>query len=155
MIALELGWVDVGLGHHIWAPGVQPKKGQEILLAAEVIYDTGITIIRTSVVLFYHRIFGKQRRFRIALWITMAILIAWFIAITVLAIFYCTPVKKQFDFSIPGHCYSFYGTFIGVTAPNFFVDLLLLLLPVPMLWKLQIKKTKKVALTANFLLGYW
>ena len=85
----------------------------------------------------------------------MAILIAWYIAITVVAVFQCTPVKRQFDYTIPGHCLSFYGTFIGVTVPNFFIDVILLLLPVPMLWNLKIKKAKKVALTANFLLGYW
>ena len=85
----------------------------------------------------------------------MAILVAWYIAITALAVFQCSPVQKQFDYTIPGHCLSFYGTFIGVTAPNFFIDVVLLLLPVPMLWNLKIKKTKKFALTANFLLGYW
>ena len=85
----------------------------------------------------------------------MAILVAWYIAITALAVFQCSPVKKQFDYRISGRCLSFYGTFIGVTAPNFFIDVILLLLPVPMLWNLKIKKTKKLALTANFLLGYW
>ena len=73
---------------------------------------------------------------------------------TALSIFQCSPVQKQWDFAVPGHCYSLYGTFIGVTVPNVFIDLLLLILPVPMLWKLQIKTTKKLALTANFLLGY-
>ena len=155
LIGLELGWVSVGLGRHIWAPNVQPQKGLVIVFAAEVVYDTSITIIRMSVVLFYRRIFGKDRRFRMALWVTVAILIAWYIAITVLAVFQCSPVKKQFDYTIPGSCLSFYGTFIGVTVPNFFIDVILLLLPVPMLWKLKIKKAKKIALTANFLLGYW
>ena len=155
LIGLELGWVSAGLGRHIWAPNVHPQLGLIILFASEVVYDTSITIIRMSVLLFYHRIFGKDNRFRIALWITMAILVAWYIAITALAVFQCSPVQKQFDYTIPGHCLSFYGTFIGVTAPNFFIDVVLLLLPVPMLWKLKIKKTKKFALTANFLLGYW
>ena len=50
----------------------------------------------------------------------MAILVAWYIAITALAVFQCSPVQKQFDYTIPGHCLSFYGTFIGVTAPNLF-----------------------------------
>ena len=155
LIGLELGWVSVGLGRHIWAPHVQPQRGLIIVFAAEVVYDTSITIIRMSVLLFYHRIFGKEHRFKMALWITMVILVAWYIAITALAVFQCSPVKKQFDLTIPGHCLSFYGTFIGVTVPNFFIDVLLLLLPVPMLWNLKIKKTKKIALTANFLLGYW
>ena len=155
LIGLELGWVSVGLGRHIWAPNVQPHIGLIILFATEVVYDTGITIIRISVLLFYHRIFGKQNRFRMALWITMAILIAWFIAITAMAVFKCSPVKKQFDYTVPGYCLSIHRGFLGATAPNFLIDVILLLLPMPMLWNLKIKKTKKLALTANFLLGYW
>ena len=126
----------------------------KILLAIECVYDISITLIRLSVVLFYYRIFGKDRWFKIALWITSAILIAWFIALTVLAVFQCSPVARQWDYSIPGHCFSLYGTFVGVTISNVFVDVLLLVLPLPMLWKLQIKLKKKIALIANFMLGY-
>ena len=153
-IGLEIGWVSAGLGKHVWAPGVQPEKGYKILFALELVYGVGITLIRISVVLFYHRIFGRERKFRIALWCTGGMLIAWFIAISAVSIFQCSPVQKQWDYTLPGHCLSFYGTFIGVTAPNVFIDLFLLLLPVPMLWKLQIRTTQKIALTANFLLGY-
>ena len=153
-IGLEIGWVSAGLGKHVWAPGVQPEKGYKILFALELVYIAGITLIRISVVLFYHRIFGRERKFRIALWCTGGMLVAWFIAISAISIFQCSPVQKQWNYTLPGHCLSFYGTFIGVTAPNVFIDLFLLILPVPMLWKLQIKTTQKIALTANFLLGY-
>ena len=153
-IGLELGWVSAGLGKHVWASGVQRERGSKILFALELVYITGITLIRISVVLFYHRIFGRERHFRIALWHTGGMLIAWFLAINALSIFQCSPVQKQWENSVPGHCLSFYGTFIGVTASNVFIDLFLLILPVPMLWKLQIKKRQKIALTANFLLGY-
>ena len=151
---MEIGWVSAGLGKHVWAPGVEPEKGYKVLFALELIYVAGITLIRISVVLFYHRIFGRERYFRIALWCTGGMLIAWYIGITAVSIFQCEPVQKQWEYTLPGHCLSFYGTFIGVTAPNVFIDLFLLILPVPMLWKLQIRTTQKIALTANFLLGY-
>lgn len=124
------------------------------MLASEFTYDTSITLIRMSVILFYYRIFGKNRPFKISLWITAGILVAWWIAIDILAIFQCNPVARQWDHSIPGHCYSLYGTFLGVTVPNVFIDVLLLVLPLPMLWKLQISLRKKFALIANFMLGY-
>ena len=146
--------MSVGLGRHIWAPGVQPAKGLKILFATEIVYDTSITLIRLSVILFYQRIFGRQRHFRFALWITGAILVAWYIAITVTAIFQCSPIQKQWDYALPGYCHSLYGTFIGITVATLFVDVILLLLPMPMLWKLQIKTTKKIALIANFLIAY-
>ena len=44
---------------------------------------------------------------------------------------------------------------MGVTIPNIFVDLLILVLPLPMLWRLQMDMKKKILLTANFMLGYW
>jgi len=151
---LTLGWVSVGLGKHIWSPGVKPTVGFKILLASEFAYDTSITLIRMSAILFYYRIFGKNRPFEISLWITAGILVAWWIAIDTLAIFQCDPVSRQWDYSIPGHCYNLFGTFVGVTIPNVFIDVLILVLPIPMLWKLQISLRKKFALIANFMLGY-
>jgi len=149
-----LGWVSVGLGKHIWSPGVKPIVGFKIHLASELVYDTSITLVRMSVVLFYYRIFGRNRSFKISLWITAGVLVAWWIALNVLAVLRCSPVARQWDYNIPGHCYSLFGTFLGVTIPNAFVDVLILLLPIPMLWKLQISTMKKLALIANFVLGY-
>lgn len=44
---------------------------------------------------------------------------------------------------------------MGVTIPNVVIDLMILLLPLPMLWRLQIDVKKKAALIINFMLGYW
>lgn len=155
LVGCDLGWVSVGLGKHVWSPGVQPATGMKFLLASECVYDTSITLIRLSVLLFYHRIFGTDRGFKLSLWVSAGILVAWFLAITILAIFQCNPVAKQWNFTLPGHCYSLFGTFLGVTIPNIFLDLLLLLLPLPKLWKLQLQLKKKIALIFNFMLGYW
>ena len=43
---------------------------------------------------------------------------------------------------------------MGVIISHVFVDLLILILPLPMLWRLQINIKKKLALIANFMLGY-
>ena len=146
--------MSVGLGTHKWSPGVEPATGSKILFAIELVYNASITFIRISVVLFYYRIFGKDRWYKRSLWITLSILVSWWISISVLAIFQCSPVARQWGYSTPGHCLSFYGTFMGVTIPNVFVDLLILVLPLPMLWRLQINIKKKLALVANFMLGY-
>ena len=146
--------MSVGLGKHIWSPGVEPFIGSKLLFAIDLVYITSITFIRISVVLFYYRIFGKDRWYKRSLWITFSILVSWWIAISLLAIFRCSPVARQWDYSIPGHCYSLHGTCMGVTVSNVFLDLLILILPLPMLSRLQINMKKKPALIANFMLGY-
>ena len=52
---------------------------------------------------------------------------------------------------------AFYGNlgwvYLGSWVPHIFIDLVLLCLPVPLLWKLQMQKTQKVILTAVFACG--
>lgn len=119
-----------------------------------ILYTTSLTFIRMSVVLFYYRIFGTHRWYRMSLWIAAGIVIAWFVALNCLTLTLCTPIAKQWDYRIPGHCLPFIGAFIDLTISNVLVDLLLLILPLPMLWRLQINLKKKLALIANFVLGY-
>ena len=43
--------------------------------------------------------------------------------------------------------------YVGSWVPHIFIDLMLLGLPVPLLWKLQMQSTRKLVLTAIFAVG--
>ena len=43
--------------------------------------------------------------------------------------------------------------YVGSWVPHIFIDLMLLGLPVPLLWKLQMQSTRKLILTAIFAVG--
>ena len=93
--------------------------------------------------------------FRMALWITGALVIAWWITFDVLAICTCIPPRKQWDTSIQGHCLNGSATFVAAATPNVLIDLIILILPLPMIEKLKMGLRRKLALAGAFLVGYW
>ena len=132
-----------------------PTDQAKVLFAVNLIYNTGLSIVKMSVLLFYMRVFKVVKAYKIALWLTAFIVVGWFIAINLLAIFTCVPIRKKWQPKLKGHCLSEHTTFIGATAPNIIIDGILLLLPVVMVWRLRVSLKQKTALVLVFLAGYW
>ena len=72
-----------------------------------------------------------------------------------LATFNCTPVDKYWKPELSGTCIDIYDGFLGTAIPNVITDIFLLLLPLPMLWRLYISWRSKIGLILVFFSGYW
>ncbi|KAF6842235.1 integral membrane protein [Colletotrichum musicola] len=68
-------------------------------------------------------------------------------------VFTCTPVARFWDQTIPGTCIKSSKFYIGITVPNIVFDLLTVALPIHEVWRLQMGRDKKLAITGVFLLG--
>lgn len=156
---LEIAMVHYGLGHHVWA--VQPGKLLKclrLIYAVYFVYDIAICLTKASALLFLSRIFPKRVNgswFNVALWIIHAMNVAWLIGILFGTIFMCNPVEKNWNPTVPGHCGPTSALWIGSAVPNVVIDLMILILPLPKIWGLQISRARKVGLTIVFALGYW
>ena len=150
--AIFIHWVAVGFGKHEDPATLSAVALTEFVV--NLLYNTALTLVKLSALLFYHRLFGTTRSFRIALWITAGICLGWFIAIDFMAIFVCVPVEKYWNPIIPGHCLNQQKTFLGTAVPNIVTDLIILLLPMPMVWKLQTRLSLKIYLVFTFVAGY-
>lgn len=69
-------------------------------------------------------------------------------------IFQCSPVRKAWDPLIAGHCVSTYKFYLAVAVIITLLDIMILLLPLPMLWNLQLKPFQKVLMVGLFVCGY-
>ncbi|KAG4034477.1 hypothetical protein MFRU_003g04380 [Monilinia fructicola] len=85
---------------------------------------------------------------------TGAINFAWTLFVIISGIFQCTPVEKAWKPLLPGHCIDFYAWYIAIAATSFSVDLIILILPMPLLFKLRLSLPRKILVTLLFLLGY-
>lgn len=65
----------------------------------------------------------------------------------------CIPVAKFWDRSIPGHCLSFEALWFFNAAMNLITDMVLLVLPMPVLNSLQLPRKQRIALMAVFAIG--
>ena len=146
--------MHLGLGRHIQqAPGKHSTISL-ILFVENFIYNTGLSLVKLSVLCFYGRVFRRVPAYRVALYVTGALLVGWLIAINFLALFTCIPVRKAWNPMLPGHCLASHKTFLGATISNIVLDFILLVLPIPMLWALHIQTSRKIALVGVFAAGY-
>lgn len=76
---------------------------------------------------------------------------AWGLAAFFGDTFTCYPVEKQWDTTIPGRCIDYGAITLGIGIINVIIDFILLGLPLPILWNLQMSTRRKVLLA--FTLG--
>ncbi|KAK2016456.1 integral membrane protein [Colletotrichum eremochloae] len=124
------------------------------LVVAEILYAWNLGWTKLSLMLMYYRIFHIPF-FKKMTWFVITFVFAWVICITFLFIFICVPVEKLWYPQLPGHCINQVATWIANAASTIFTDLLILLLPLPQVWKLQLQKAEKIALTFAFGLGFF
>ncbi|KAJ5180444.1 hypothetical protein N7492_003654 [Penicillium capsulatum] len=112
-----------------------------------------VTPAKISLLLFYTRIF-PVRGFQICAYIVGSLVLALGIAILFETIFHCSPISYDWDKSIDGGSCINQMVFHRVVTPiNVFTGVLLLVLPMPLVWRLHAARGQKLALTGVFLLG--
>ncbi|PNY24503.1 Uncharacterized protein TCAP_05561 [Tolypocladium capitatum] len=124
------------------------------LVVAEILYAWNLGWTKLSLLLMYYRIFHFPY-FKKMMWVVGAFVWAWVICITFLFIFICVPVQKLWYPQLPGHCIHQVGTWISNAAATILTDLVILLMPIPEIWKLKSRKAEKVGLTLAFGLGFF
>ena len=128
----------------------------KLLWVEYYIFDTGTSLAKSSALFFYARIFNSanNKKFKYALWATQAAVFLWLFAILISVVFSCIPVQKTWQPWIEGHCSNEDTVWLGSVIPSIIIDFVILILPLPMLWKLQIKPLQKLLVTGIFICGY-
>ncbi|KAF7506482.1 hypothetical protein GJ744_011732 [Endocarpon pusillum] len=154
LCALSIYCVYLGLGQHVVNVHTSLTRVSFVFLVMDFFYITGLTLVKLSVLMFYARVFRTVQAYRIALWIIGFTLVAWCIIMNFVVLFGCKPIQKSWDPSIPGHCLDGQKDFIGAAIPNVLTDLILLILPIPILWHLKLSVYRKIGLIGIFAAGY-
>jgi hypothetical protein len=81
------------------------------------------------------------------------IVVAWWIAVVLVSLFSCDPINGFWDHNITSKCINTMHFFIGNEVPNIFTDIVILILPIRMIWRLNMSKDQKISLSFIFLLG--
>lgn len=121
-------------------------------IATEVFYCPAIACVKFSVLLLYRRIF-PNRGFRIITWSLGAFIICYSLVLFFGIIFQCKPIRGAWDPTVEAKCIDLGRIILITSALNVFTDVSTLCLPLPLLWRLNLPKERKVQLTCIFLLG--
>lgn len=149
---------DHGLGYHTWTLSEYDQKTQlKLLYAANFIFDLVICVTKSCVLLFFNRVFPPHANSKWFNW-TISILhfmnIGWLVGICIATFFLCFPLEASYNPNIVGDCRNQVPIYIGSAISSVFIDFVILLVPLPKIWRLQMSAGKKGGLMVVFLLGY-
>lgn len=150
-------WTRYGFGKHVEdVPPANLETLQKLRFAEAYLYFSSLATVRFSALFFYAGIFGRQsRRFNIAIWFAHGFVAAILLFGILSTTLQCLPIRLAWDKSVTGHCINHTAWYIATTGFDSAVDLLILLMPMPMLLGLQMSKREKFAVFAAFITGYW
>ena len=108
---------------------------------------------KSSLLVEYRRL-SSNRWYTFLIWITLGIIISYSIAFIFTILFACTPMGKNWDITIAGgKCINKGVIHLATAAANAATDLVMLVLPIPMLLHLQLPNIQKVGLLCIFIIG--
>ena len=124
--------------------------------AFQLLYGSAITIIKLSILLFYCRLFPKEstsRRWRVSVYTIAGVCIAFLITGAPATIFQCRPISFAWTRKGNGKCYNQLAFLYYAQAFMVATDIFILCLPIPIVWNLRLRKSKKIGVLGIFLLG--
>ncbi|KAM0796931.1 hypothetical protein BDR22DRAFT_790978, partial [Usnea florida] len=121
-------------------------------------YVLGTMLAKLSLLLFIYHIFRVNFKFRVAAWFIAFFLVVWSTVTLLLSIFSCHPLKANWDvevyFKPTSHCSPRIYDVTNIHGYcNILSDFMLLILPIPVLWTLQMSLGRKLGIAAVFATG--
>lgn len=136
-----------------------PKKMQEEVarykqseVALSIMYAFNVTLIKCSILAFYHRIFAVAS-FRRINFIVGIICLLWVAAGFITDLLYCVPLRRYWDPTVEGVCYNFNMYFMIMEIFDLVMDAVLIVLPLKTIANLHLSLRKRLALLAVFSCG--
>ncbi|KAL2272459.1 hypothetical protein FJTKL_06558 [Diaporthe vaccinii] len=152
--------LHLGFGHHVWMmPSQNLEPFLKHLFATYFIVYIGLTLAKASALLFLSRVFPHTTNptwFNVGVAVTHFLNVAWLVGMSFGTAFNCNPVAKNWDVTgtLPGKCGPTSSIWIASVVPSVFIDLLILVLPLPRIWTIKTSNSRKIGLTVVFIIGY-
>ncbi|MCJ1421896.1 hypothetical protein MMC32_008263 [Xylographa parallela] len=144
--------VNGGVGRHLAEVLPVFQTLSKITLALALVWTLANTAVKISVLHLYITIF-QTRSFRYAAYFAMFLTAGYAITNCLQLLLICRPIAYNWDKTINGTCSSEAVPFLASACINMGIDVIIVVLPMPMLWRLQMPTQRKVALSVIFGMG--
>lgn len=125
----------------------------QVVTAAYVCWTLGTGSIKLSVLVLYTRIF-RTAAFRRWSSVLMAAVGAFTVAFFVVFLTNCVPVSQEWNPVPGGHCRDQAPSEFSSVSCSLLIDLAIIILPFPWLWKLQMPMRNKVTVSITLSIGF-
>ena len=170
---LVLSCIPYGAGMHIWdlpphinsAPILRVSQtlyksldfskltcGQ-VSYVLQILYPLSVTAIKLSILLLYLRLFPlmKFRRCVKSLMVVFGFIGA---VVTLVAVFQCRHVDDAWKIALPTNCVTQASMLEGQAIFNLISDVTIIVLPMPVIWRLHMPLRRRLLLLGIFTVGF-
>ncbi|KAL6231480.1 hypothetical protein BDW75DRAFT_243869 [Aspergillus navahoensis] len=130
------------------------EKALKIIAASTFIWAFATTLVKLSLLSLYLQIFKSQLLFQVLAYIVATLSAMLALSGILLGILFCQPFAYNWDRTIKGgHCGDSPKFQLSTAVVNMMLDFFIVLLPLPILWSLQMSWKRKAMLSGVFSLG--
>ncbi|KAL2003384.1 hypothetical protein VTN02DRAFT_4120 [Thermoascus thermophilus] len=119
------------------------------------VYTLALLGFKLSLLTSYLRIGGFIKSYAYTIYTVIVLVTCNQIIFTFVICFGCSPVAKQWNPAIPGSCIDTIRSYYAIAGTSLGFDVIIILLPIPVLLKLQLRTRQKAVLIALFCLGFF
>ncbi|KAH8678265.1 hypothetical protein BX600DRAFT_431551 [Xylariales sp. PMI_506] len=145
------------IGYNIWDLSEETiTRALKIFFIDEILYTLVLGLLRVSILFFYMRVFAPLKQW---CWATIILVVLSATVVILMTLFQCTPIRYNWD-GWTGEFDEAYQCAINVNvlsyaaaASGILQDLIILILPLPVIATLQMQLRKKIMTLGIFSLG--
>ena len=116
----------------------------------QIFWSTQILLVKLSILCLYLRIF-PSRSFRLTVYITIGILVGTFFPLVFMAAFQCLPIEAIWNIDIKhAKCLNLENIALASGAINMLTELIILILPMPVVRSLHLSTKRRIRLYVLF-----
>ncbi|CAO2658604.1 Nn.00g063270.m01.CDS01 [Neocucurbitaria sp. VM-36] len=125
---------------------------EETKFAINMISIIGLGLVKSSILVLYKNIFAV-RKFRFIVYCVLAYVICWTVSFSISHLFTCYPITVFIEPYYGNKCVQTVPMFLALLYTDVIADIVILVLPIPMVLNVRMELKKKVAVIAMLTLG--
>lgn len=119
----------------------------------ENLYAVVLALLKFSILSLYRKLFGSTRWLYILTWVVTALVAELALQVIIATNLQCIPISATWDPTIRGTCINYGVEALVAYIINISTDITILLMPIPVVRRLQASESKKRGLLAVFVAG--
>lgn len=124
------------------------------VLATAIIYIPCLAFAKLALLMLYYRLLSTFRTWVYTIYLVAFIISGYSIALVLALIFACRPIQKSWDTSITwGSCINRPGIYLATAVTNTASDLVLIVIPARVIWRLRMRLVQKIGVIFMFGIG--
>ncbi|KAL4870530.1 hypothetical protein BDV12DRAFT_55516 [Aspergillus spectabilis] len=160
-VVLSIATEKYGWNRHIWdIPLEWLPTVSKLNLSFQLLFSLSCSITKLSLLWFCKRLLiignkGVYSRYNVAMIVGMVVVGISSALFILFSLFHCRPIHAYWDLEpqYPHHCLNDGAIVFSASTINIFTDVLVTILPMPLIWKLQLPVRQRLAVIAIFGLG--